>query len=161
METSTLMVGTQGFNANLTGKRLEMEVCEILESFGYAKVSNKKFDEMKSKGKRIYARQYTLKNLSVYNRPIKCDVIIYDPIRHPNCLVIECKCQKTKGSADEKMVYLVENIKKSNKDTIIVVEGEGFRDGVIDYYLPESLGNKFVGFFDLSSFTELCDLKLI
>jgi hypothetical protein len=152
---------SQGAKANRTGKMLEREVCDILINAGYTEVSNKKFDELKSQRKRIFARQYTLANLSVYNRKIKCDVIIYDPIRLPGCLVIECKCQKTKGTADEKMVYLVENIKKSNMQSIIVVEGEGFRSGVVDYYLPESLGRNLVGFFDLNSFTELCNLKLI
>lgn len=152
---------TQGSKANRTGKMLEREVCEILKKSGYTEVSNKKFDALKLERKRIFARQYTLENLSVYNRKIKCDVIIYDPIRLPGSMVIECKYQKTKGTADEKMVYLVENIKKSDKHTIIVVEGDGFRDGVVDHYLPENLGRNFVGFFDLNSFTELCNLKLI
>lgn len=111
----------------------------------------------KKKVNQFLPKQYILKNSSLYGKNIRCDVIIYHPIKHPNNLVIECKYQKNKGTADEKIVYLVENIKKHYiHDTILVIEGDGFRGGVLDHYLPNNLGGNFVEYIDLNLFNDMC-----
>jgi|TARA_Y100000310_G_C20521338_1_gene733830 hypothetical protein len=48
---------------------------------------------------------------------------------------IECKYQESAGSVDEKLPYLMMNFTREvpEEETIIIIEGEGFREGAVNW----------------------------
>lgn len=149
---------SQGTKAQMSGKIFENIVCEQLEKLGYEKVSNKKFESLRKEEKPIYCRQYKIEENGIYGKPMKCDIVIYHPIKHSDNLMIECKYQKTKGSVDEKIPYLIENIKlKYPFGTILLIDGDGYRPGMLSEYLPNKLGGNFLEFYNLENFKGMCN----
>ena len=68
---------------------------------------------------------------------------------------IECKTQHASGSVDEKLPYLYMNFTKSipEKEAIIIVEGEGFKDGAKDWLRESCKGTK-VKVMNLKEFSQ-------
>jgi len=57
---------------------------------------------------------------------------------------IECKFQKTGGSVDEKLPYLMLNFTQQvpEEETIIIIDGPGFRDGAVKWLRQACEGTK-------------------
>lgn len=156
---------TQGANANKTGRVHEEEVASILKNCGnYQEVDRNSFDILKSNGVPIFARQYSLKSHGLYSkkRGIRCDFILYHPEKHPNGIVIEAKYQKFSGSVDQKIVYLVKEVKSCyGYGTILVFDGDGFADGMYTDFLPNELGGNFLSFYKIEEFKDMCKEGII
>lgn len=102
-----------GRRANKTGNRLEKFIKHTIEDNGYPLIDRKKFGPACCLDQPLYTTQYKICN-SVYDFPLICDYILYHPVKHPEKLVIESKWQQSRGSVDEKLPYLVLNIKKKS-----------------------------------------------
>lgn len=120
-----------GSRANKTGGKLENTIESTLTN--YTKINKKQFLTVCLKAKiPIYSRQMYIGD-SIYNTKLYCDFILYHPKKYPQCLVIESKWQQTSGSVDEKYPYLVANIIKLSYNTLIVIDGGGYKKGAEEW----------------------------
>ena len=117
---------SDGKTAMMAGTRLEVFVANLLNDVGYDLVSARLFKPMKGMEQPIYARHYDV-GMSVYDTPRKADFILYHPEKWQDCLVIDCKWQQEGGTVDEKYPYAVLNIQQSAFDSIILLDGKGYR----------------------------------
>lgn len=106
---------SQGQRANRSGHLAEMDIVSMLENRGF-KVQ-----------RQVYIGD------SIFGHPTRVDMIAYVP-PYPEGVIIESKYQDTPGSADEKLCYLVENIKeKYPLPTIIVHDMDGAKAGAVKW----------------------------
>lgn len=141
----------QGTRANKTGNQLEKVIEFSLQQKGYTFVSKEKFDTARYLDQAIYTIQYPIAK-SIYETQLYCDVIIYHPIKHPECLVIESKWQESNGSVDEKFPYLVLNIRDQYPcSTIILLDGGGYKKGA-EKWLRKQEDEKLTHVFNMMEF---------
>lgn len=76
-------------------------------------------------------------------------------------LAIESKWQQVGGSAEEKLCYLVENIRHCYPcPVIVIIDGGGFRAGAIRWLRSQADGDQFVAVFNLVEFLTWCNQTL-
>lgn len=130
-----------GLTANYTGNILEKFVKDRLNEREYAFVPKDKFRAMCYLEQPIYTQQFPIAK-SIYDAQIYCDFIIYHPEKYPNCLIVECKWQQSKGSVDEKFPYTVANIKEKYPHvSIIILDGEGYKKQAKQWLIKQVEGN--------------------
>lgn len=56
-----------------------------------------------------------------------CDLFLTN---EHNALIVECKNQNVSGSAEEKLIYALEDLRRAPLPGILVYGGEGFSDGI-------------------------------
>ena len=118
---------SNGLHAQQSGKRLENYAAEVLDDLGYSQVQSKLFFDLKDQTENaIYARQ-CFAGTSLSGRRRRVNIILYHPEKWTDCLVIQCKWQSEKGTADEKYPFEVLSINKNPYPTIIILEGTGYR----------------------------------
>lgn len=121
-----------GSVANTTGHVLENFLVPILRNHDYVTVAADRFDLAQCLEQKIYARQYRT-GTNIYGGMRKVDFILYDPVRHPNTLVIQCKWQASSGSVQEKYPYEKLCIDKNQLRTIILIDGGGYTKGALQW----------------------------
>ncbi len=121
---------SQGAQANLTGSRLERFIEQLLVDCGYARIKDKKalVNSPESFALPSYAKQARIGE-TIYDTDLIADFFIYHPEKWSEGLVIEAKWQQTSGTVDEKYPYFVMNIWASEYQTVIVLDGGGYRPG--------------------------------
>lgn len=125
----------QGRQANMSGKAAEGTIYCIVRERGY----------------RVEREAFIGQN--IYGGDIRADFLIEGVAVFPDGLIIESKWQETAGSADEKFVYLVENIKKRYPcPTIIVYGGKGFRSGAVEWLKAQADGKRLYRVMSLEEF---------
>ena len=125
------MMQTQGGQANLTGNRLEKFIEYNLLECGFHKVKDKKrLRRATNIVEPSYARQVHI-GTTIYGTPLKCDFLIVHPDKWRHGLVIEAKWQQVGGTVDEKFPYFVLNVYESEFETILVIDGGGYRAGAL------------------------------
>jgi hypothetical protein len=73
-------------------------------------------------------------------------------------LVIESKWQQVGGSAEEKLCYLVENIRHSYScPVMVVIDGGGFRSGAIQWIRAQVDGSQLIAVFSIVEFLTWCN----
>ena len=113
---------SNGLHAQQSGKRLENYAAEVLDDLGYSQVQSKLFFDLKNHAENaIYARQ-CFAGTSLSGRRRRVNIILYHPKKWADCLVIQCKWQSEKGTADEKYPFEVLSINKNPYPTIITLE---------------------------------------
>lgn len=138
--------------ANKTGNELECFIHNRLQRENYCFISNNRFIAAKILEQPIYTRQFEV-GKSIYETKWRCDFILYHPLKHPNCLIIESKWQQSAGSVDEKYPYLVLNIKKQLEySTIILIDGSGYKKGALTW-LKNQIGSNLIDVFSMAEFT--------
>jgi site-specific DNA-adenine methylase len=141
----------QGTRANRTGNALERVIENALRDHGYTYVDKKKFEQARYLEQPIFTRQFLLCK-SIYGTQLKCDFIVFHPVKHPDCLVIEAKWQQANGSVDEKFPYLVMNIREQYPyAAIVVLDGGGFKEGAKEW-LRRQVDDKLVHVFNMMEF---------
>ena len=134
---------SQGAQANSNGKNAEATIYCILKERGYD------------------VRQQQTIGIGLYNTPIRVDVMVMPCSRFPAGLIIESKWQETAGSADEKFPYLVINIKRFYPmPCIVVLDGDGYRDGAANYLRSEVDGKSLQHVFSFAEFLTWCNRNL-
>ena len=140
-----------GVTANKTGKRLEEFIIYQLVESGYTNIERRKWKTAKYLDQPIFTRQLFLCK-SIYETDIYGDFVIFHPGKHPNCLVIESKWQQSPGSVDEKLPFLVQNIKERFPiDSVVVIDGGGFKKGAIKW-VKSQIGGRLLDVFSMSDF---------
>ena len=91
---------------------------------------------------------------SIYGSKLRVDFFVKGLKDYPQGLIIESKWQGSGGTADEKLPYLLENIKlKYPAPTLIVIDGKGYRQGAWDWAkLQIGVCQNLVEVLDISSF---------
>lgn len=138
-------------SANINGDSLEEYVELTLKRYEYQQVDNSLFESYAvNEHHGVYARQLKL-GMGIYDTQIYCDFAVARG-GSGDALIIECKWQQSGGSADEKLPFLVENIKKCYPHpTYILIDGKGFRPGAIEW-LKKQVGGKLAGVMSMAEF---------
>jgi hypothetical protein len=91
--------------------------------------------------------------VSIYGTPLAADFIIYGAAPFPHGLAIESKWQHAQGSVDEKLPYLVLNIREGYRvPAVIVADGGGHRPEALRWLRDQVDGAHLVGVFSLVEF---------
>nr|WP_320160896.1 PD-(D/E)XK nuclease superfamily protein [uncultured Methanoregula sp.] len=137
--------------ANRTGKSLEEFITHSLNESGYSFVDRKNWKTARYLDQPIYTRQLYLCK-SIYGTNVYGDFVIFHPEKYPRCLVIESKWQQVSGSVDEKLPFLVQNIKeKFPTDAIVIIDGGGSKKGAIEW-VKSQIGGKLINVFGMMDF---------
>lgn len=145
------MAKSQGGRANMTGNRLEQIIESFLQDCGYELYPNKQELGMMAEAERpVYCTQVRIGN-NIYDTALKCDFLLFHPEKWPKGLVIEAKWQQVGGSVDEKYPFLVLSIRKSIFETILLLDGGGYRPGA-ERWLRGQTDNKLLHVFNLTEF---------
>jgi len=122
---------SQGQQAAKSGRSAEDSIASILEAHGH------RFERQKAVCRGIYG---TL---------IKADFYIWTVPGFEAGLCIESKWQDCGGTTDEKLPYLVNNIRQCYPcPVLVVVHGGGFRPGAVEW-LRDQADEKLIGVFTL------------
>lgn len=145
-----------GWKANRTGIRLEKFVEHALKEHSYEESSNGKnlFNKraLITSGK-YYARGVNVGETAYGERGRRIvDLFLVDKMLFPNDLIFECKWQQVKGSIDEKYPYLVDNIRTTAIPTIILVGGNGYKPGALEWLKKQVDGVILRAVWDMEQF---------
>lgn len=89
---------------------------------------------------------------SIYGGELKIDLFVRGLIDFPKGLAIESKWQDVRGTADEKLPYLVANIQQCYPcPAVIVAHGGGIRPGAIKW-VKSQINDKLIAVFSLEEF---------
>lgn len=134
-------MSTGGGRANRTGQTLENQVERLIIDRGYIWLPANRIEAAKILKQSFYTSQFPI-NKSLYEgKNTRADLILYHPQKHPEFLLIECKWQQTGGTTEEKLPYLVLNIKKNYPyDTMIIIDGGGHSRGAIKWIKEQESG---------------------
>ena len=114
-----------GKRANRAGKQLAEFVENLLQDYGYVKVSGSHFFALCELEQPIYASECNT-GKTLYGGTRRVDFILYHPVKWSECLVIECKWQSGGGSVDQKYPYFVSSANLNEQPALFVVDGEGY-----------------------------------
>ena len=130
-------VKSQGAKANRNGKQAEDTIYCILKERGYL------------------VRRQIKACLSVYEKPIYCDIWVDGIPEFPDGLIIESKWQSVGGSVDEKYVYLATNImERYPVPAIVVLAGNGASRGAKQWLKNQVDGKQLVAVFSFEEFMQ-------
>ncbi|MCB1156531.1 MAG: 4-diphosphocytidyl-2C-methyl-D-erythritol kinase [Leptospiraceae bacterium] len=121
----------QGTKGNVTGNLLEQTVRSVLMQKGFHII---KYKEYESNSERLW-NELLLCNvpfITVYGHSGNTEFLLKSK-KYNLEIRIECKWQQSSGSVDEKLPYLYLNCIEAmpEKDIIILIDGDGFKEGAI------------------------------
>jgi site-specific DNA-adenine methylase len=136
--------------ANYTGSILEKFIDDRLKERKYAFIERGKFTAATYLKQSIYTKQFPI-GKSIYGTQQLCDFLLFHPVKHTQCLVIESKWQQSGGSVDEKFPYLVENIKLYAYPTILLLDGDGYKKEA-EAWIRRQVGGNFLQVLNMKEF---------
>ncbi|MEW6737381.1 MAG: PD-(D/E)XK nuclease superfamily protein [Acidobacteriota bacterium] len=84
---------------------------------------------------------------NIYGTGLRVGVLVNGITRFPNGLIIESRTQEITGTTDEKLPYLVLNIReKYPHPTVLILDGDGFRPGAV-VWVEEQVNEKLIRVF--------------
>lgn len=130
---------SQGTKANKNGNLIEKQ-CELaFRSCGIEIIAFKQVELLKKQN--LLPSIYIVRNApftSIYGHRGKTEFVLVDNRCEPEKRIrIECKFQKAKGSVDEKIPYIYENIIEGaypEKNVIVLLAGNGYRAGTKKWF---------------------------
>lgn len=133
----------QGRQANRNGRAAEGVIEDTLARRGYE-----------------VHTQYLI-GKSIFDTDLKADFYLTSVPPFPNGLIIESKWQEVAGSAEEKIVYLVENIRFCYPcPVIIIADGNGFRAGALKWLRAQAGQGRLFAVFSVMEFLTWCNRNL-
>jgi hypothetical protein len=130
---------SQGRTANRTGNSFRNVCCSVLRQFEIA-----------------FCPEFETNVTGVMGKKVKVDIHITRAIDFEEGLYVECRYQRTSGSAEDKSPCLLENIcERYDRPTIVVTDGAS--SGKIREYLDARVGGNFRGVLSLSQFFEFAE----
>jgi hypothetical protein len=124
-----MAIRTQGAKANKSGNTAEEVIATVLRGYGV------KFEQQKRIG------------VSIYGHEMRADFYLPDLD-----LIIESKWQDTPGSADEKLPYLVANIRERYPyPAMLVLGGIGWKRGAKEW-VRQQVDDKLIGVMTIEQF---------
>ena len=131
----TFIPQTPGSRANSNGASAENAIFDILARKGHTPERQKNI------------------GLGIYGTALRADIYLGTVRRYPDGLIIESKWQESPGSVDEKLPYLVENIRICYPcPTMIVVGGGGMRSPAMAWLKRQADGNRLIAVLTLEEF---------
>lgn len=131
---------SQGFRANKNGSTVEHILGDLLASKGY----------------RVQRQHYIGK--SIFDTDTYADLYVEGILQFPAGLAIESKWQESRGTAEEKVVYLVENIRHCYPcPVIIIADGGGHRAGVLNWLRRQAGQRGVYAVFSIAEFIKWCN----
>lgn len=126
----------------LNGRQQQNLIERFLFESGYTKIKDKAklVKAANSIDGPSYARQVHI-GTTIYGTKLKCSFFLIHPQKWRQGLVIQAKWQKVGGTVDEKYPYLVHNVYASEYETILVIDGGGYRPGAMDWLRYMQRGN--------------------
>ena len=146
------MKDVSGKRANRAGDRLEKFVNDVLDEHQYRLVDRHRFFPARVLRQPIYTTQLVV-GKDIYGKDRKIDSIIYHPTLWPECLVIQCKWQASRGSVEEKYPFEVLSISMNEFDTIVVMDGGGYSPGARQWLLNQAGKNRLRHVFNQGEFS--------
>jgi hypothetical protein len=155
------MVLSQGGLANRSGSVLEGIVKGALAPHGFNIVQNRDLSQLSEEEQgELLIQNYPYTTL--YGSRGKTEFLLKSR-KHNLVVRIECKWQQSAGSVDEKLPHLyLSAINAMPEDNIIIlIDGDGFRDGAIAWlrnsvdnrlYIPEEKHNKNIMMMNATEF---------
>ena len=99
--------------------------------------------------------------MGVFDTPIQVDFYLPQLPGYPAGLIIESKWQEIQGTADEKLCYLVENIRYCYPCPVIIIAGgKGARPGAIKWLKANIDGVHLLAVLSLEEFVSWCNRTL-
>lgn len=150
------VVQSQGRQANINGRNFENQVAQCLRSQKYRHLTSlpDAFDFP------FFVEQLRGQFMSIYGTPMRIDFFAWHPEKYPKGLIIECKYQETKGSADEKYPYTVANLRKTGIPAILLVMGSGPKPCAIEWCMKQQ-DERIKVFKDMESFLKSANRGLL
>ena len=134
---------TGGRLANEGGMELERVVGGMLIRYGYREIDETDRQSLIRGGKKVgdidgnwFARQIRLYE-NLYGARFIADFFVKGE-RLPDGLTIECKCQQSSGSVDEKYVFTVLSLRKMPGISVMLLDGNGPRRCAREWIASES-----------------------
>ena len=152
---------SQGGLASNQGGRLEDLVKAVLMKHGFKSLPYSEYIKNPEK----YGKELLLTNKpyrSIYGHNGKTEFFLISK-KYNLEILIECKWQQSNGSVDEKLPYLYLNCIEAlpEKQIIIVIDGDGWKKGAIQWlrdavieqkYFKLPANSKIINVFDLKEF---------
>lgn len=136
---------SQGGRANSNGRNAE----RIIESALYQYAPHAEIVPQALLGK------------SLFGGDLKIDLYVCGLATFPNGLAVESKWQESSGTADEKLTYLVANIKACYPcPAIIVAGGGGARPSAIRWLKEQVDGTSLIAVLNIEEFMKWCSRNL-
>jgi len=134
-------MSTGAGKANRTGQTLEKQVERLIVDRGYIWLPTNRIEASRILKQPFYTHQFPISKSLYEGKDTRADLILYHPEKHPEFLIIECKWQQSKGTTEEKLPYLVLNIKKNYPyETMIIIDGGGHSQGAIKWIQKQEGG---------------------
>lgn len=140
-----------GTRANVRGSRLESQVRGLLDE-EYERVGSQRFFAARCLEQPIYAKQ-VIAGTNIYAKSRRVDFILYHLQKWPECLVIQCRWQASRGTTDEKFPFEVECIAQGNFETVVVLDGGGYSEGAKQWLLAQRGKRRLVDVCDMGEIT--------
>ena len=150
---------SQGSNANLNGDILNATVKTILFKNGINCIKYKD-----------YIKKNDINNVAILNKPFKD---IYGLNKRAQFVIKSSKLkrdmyitgawQQVSGTAQEKLLYMFENIKIApEKDAIFILDGKGFKKEAVNWFISKarSFKGKNINVFSINEFATWANKEL-
>ncbi len=152
------MPRSQGNKANSSGNTLEATIESTLVGKGFMPMKYREWEKNKKK----YGAKLILKNVpfyTIYEHSGYTEFLLKDDTDNHD-IRIECKWQQVSGSVDEKFPYLYLNCIEAmkEKDIILVIDGDGYKDGAIKW-LKDAVKSRVYQKYDCEKNIRVFNLK--
>jgi len=155
MNALALLTQQQGRQANQNGRAFEEQIAQRLKSKGYLQS-----DALPSEPEQpFFIYQFRGGFTSIYGLPMRVDFYVWNPVKYPNGLIIECKYQETSGSADEKFPYTIACLRKTGLPAILLLVGQGAKRCAVEWCLQQQ-DHQLTVFSDFESFFRAANREL-
>jgi|7_EtaG_2_1085326.scaffolds.fasta_scaffold23306_2 hypothetical protein len=128
----------QGQTANKSGKGREEYIRNLIRERGVPIMTNAAYKKLKSKPEEVWITNPDYR--SIYEHNGRSDgLLIRDSVPR---LRLEQKNQNVAGSVDEKIPYMVENLREGKfpePKVVFIVEGNGYKEGAVEWMEREVL----------------------
>lgn len=155
MNALALLTQQQGRQANQNGRAFEEQIAQRLKSKGYLQA-----DALPNEPDQpFFIYQFRGGFTSLYGLPMRVDFYVWNPVKYPNGLIIECKYQETSGSADEKFPYTIACLRKTELPAILLLIGQGAKRCAVEWCLRQQ-DRQLTVFADFESFFRAANREL-
>ena len=138
-------------NSSKNRNYLKSFIENCLKDRDYISVPSNQIDASRYLKQPIYAKHYYI-GKSIYEKDLHCDFVVYNPTKYPDYLLIDSKWQQSSGTADEKYVYWLKNIKEFYPyTTIILLDGGGYCDGA-EKWVNQQIDDKLIKVYNMVEF---------
>jgi len=143
-----------GAKASKNGKNFKEQIATTLRVNGFSEITKEDMQSLidcegARLDKKVFAKNVVL-GKNIYSGDWRTDFLYYNG---KNFRILHARWQQVGGSVDEKFPFFVANAKKSDKLSIFVLGGDGFKQGARDW-LASQVGLKIVEVFSEEEFQE-------